>query len=129
VALAGGGSGARSRPTQEVTVTTHTKATPAAPALPFALTSLYDHLDRDTEGYAANMFALAAKAWSAQSGYGLRLWQDWMQAYSQVVLAPYATFAQLSWNAPTFTSVRGRSETPDDEHLRARTSASSQKAP
>ena len=111
-------------------MTTHTKATPAAPALPFALTSLYDHLDRDTEGYAAKVFALAAKAWSAESGYGLRLWQDWMQAYSQLVLAPYAALAQLSWTVPTFTSKGGRSQTSEDEQVgRAQSSASSRASP
>ena len=110
-------------------MTTRTTGTPAAPDLPFALTSLYDHLDRDTEGYAANVLTLAAQAWSAESGYGLRLWQDWIQAYSQLVLAPYAALAQLAWGAPTISSEPGQSQTSEVEHLRARSSGSSRKAP
>jgi hypothetical protein len=115
VALAAGASGACPCAARELTVTTRTTPTPAAPDLPFALTSLYDHLDRDTEGYAAKVFALAVQAWSEESGYGLRLWQDWIQAYSQLVLAPYSALAQLSF-APTITSGPGRSQTPKDEH-------------
>jgi hypothetical protein len=82
-----------------------TKA-PSSPAVPFALTSFYDHLDRDTEGYAASGLALATQAWSVESGYGLRLLQDWIQAYGQLVLAPYVALARLSWISPSGAGVR-----------------------
>lgn len=75
-------------------------APPSLPSFPFALTSFYDHLDRDTEGYAGDMFRLASQAWSAENGYGFHLWQDWARAYGELIMAPYAAMARLWLDPP-----------------------------
>ena len=72
---------------------------PPCAEFPFALTSLYDHVGRDSGGYLQKLGALAAQAWSAESGYGMRLWQDYINAYSDLVLAPYAALANI-WSPP-----------------------------
>ncbi len=80
---------------------------PPPPSFPFALTSLYDHLDRDAEGYAADLFRLGSQAWSAENGYGFHLWQDFARAYGELVMAPYMALARL-WLNPPSASAPGR---------------------
>jgi len=76
------------------------------PSWPFNLTKFYDHLGHDADSYICAMARATGQAWTVDERYGMKLWEDWAEAYRDLLFAPWASAIRVFTHRPAAVEMK-----------------------